>query len=383
MAKYSNTIEYNIITKLNSSGISQLQTQLKQLELSMQKFSNQKLLSERSVSEARTQLQGLSSALTKSFNPSLGMLDLTQFNAQLKESGVSARGLSQAFSLGGAQGQVALNNLTTQIGKFNSGVERTSSAADKMFNTIQNTFRWGLVSSAFSQFMNMIHQSVDYVKDLDESLTQIMLVTDYSRAQMQDYAKSANEAAKALGSTTVEMTNANLVFSQQGYNLEDSDKLAQYSTMLAKASQQDTTATSDQITALMNAYDLDLDSGELKKALDSWAEVANVSAADVAELAGASQKAASSAKNMGVSTDQLNAQIATIESVTRGAPEEIGNGLKTLYSRFSDLKLGETLEDGVDLGKITGTLNKIGVQVMDKMGNMRDVGDIMEDLMTV
>ena len=269
MAKYSNTIEYNIITKLNSSGISQLQTQLKQLELSMQKFSNQKLLSDKSVSEARTQLQGLSSALTKSFNPSLGMLDLTQFNAQLKESGVSARGLSQAFSLGGAQGQVALNNLTTQIGKFNSGVERTSSAADKMFNTIQNTFRWGLVSSAFSQFMNMIHQSVDYVKDLDESLTQIMLVTDYSRAQMQDYAKSANEAAKALGSTTVDMTNANLVFSQQGYNLEDSDKLARYSTKLAKASQQDTATTSDQITAYMNAYNLDLDSGELQKALDS------------------------------------------------------------------------------------------------------------------
>ena len=231
--------------------------------------------------------------------------------------------------------------------------------------------------------MNMIHQSVDYVKDLDSSLTQIMLVTDYSRAQMQEYAKSANEAAKALGNTTTGMTNASLVFAQQGYNIQDSQRLAESSVKLANASQQDTATTSDQITAYMNAYDLDMHTGALNKALDSWAEVANVSAADVAELAGASQKAASSAKAMGVSTDQLNAQIATIESVTRGAPEEIGNGLKTLYARFSDIQMGETVEGGVDLGKVTGTLDKIGVQVMDKMGNMRNVGDIMEDLMGV
>ena len=58
----------------------------------------------------------------------------------------------------------------------------------------------------------------------------------------------------------------------------------------------------------------------LSKALDSWAEVANVSAADVKELATASQKAASTANTVGVNMDQLAAQIATIESVTKDAP---------------------------------------------------------------
>jgi hypothetical protein len=81
--------------------------------------------------------------------------------------------------------------------------------------------------------------------------------------------------------------------------------------------------------------------------------------------------------------DQLAAQIATIETVTREAPENIGNGLKTLYARFSDIKMGETLEDGVDLGKVTSTLDAVGVQVLNAEGNMREVGDIMEDLMDV
>ena len=81
--------------------------------------------------------------------------------------------------------------------------------------------------------------------------------------------------------------------------------------------------------------------------------------------------------------DQLAATIATIETVTREAPENIGNGLKTIYSRLSDIKMGETLEDGVNLGQITSELAKVGVNVLDETGKMRDIGIVMEDLMGV
>ena len=89
------------------------------------------------------------------------------------------------------------------------------------------------------------------------------------------------------------------------------------------------------------------------------------------------------ANTVGVSGEQLAAQIATIESVTREAPEQIGNGLKTLYARFSDISLGKTDEDGVGLGKVTATLEKIGVQVLDQFGDIRSMDDILEDLMVV
>lgn len=117
--------------------------------------------------------------------------------------------------------------------------------------------------------MNAIHQSVQYAKDLDDSLTQIMLVTDYSRDSMNEYAKAANEAAKAVGQTTVGMTNASLIFAQQGYDLNQSQQLATLSAKLANASQQDTAATSDQITAYMNAYGLQNSMDELVQAMDN------------------------------------------------------------------------------------------------------------------
>ena len=81
--------------------------------------------------------------------------------------------------------------------------------------------------------------------------------------------------------------------------------------------------------------------------------------------------------------DQFAAHIAAIEATTREAPENIGNGLKTIYSRIADVKLGKTLEDGVDLGSFAKAIEKVGVQVLDSAGNLRDAGDILEDLMVV
>lgn len=383
MAKYSNTVEYNISTKLDSSGLTKLQTEIQKIELSLQKNANRGLLSSSEVEKARTQLEGLGTALTKAFNPSLGMLDLTKLQSNLKGTEVTAEGLGRAFQLAGTQGEVAFNDLIGQLGRLDTGLAQSNSALDKMFTTFSNTFRWGLVSSFFSNFMNSIHQSVDYVKELDDSLTQIMLVTDYNRDAMNQYAKSANEAAKAVSMTTTGMTNASLVFAQQGYDLNQSQELATLSAKLANASQQDTATTSDQITAYMNAYGLQNSMEELAQQMDNWALIANVSAADVSELAQASQRAASMANTVGVSGEQLAAQIATIESVTREAPEQIGNGLKTLYARFSDISKGGEDEEGVSLGDVTSQLNAIGVQILDQFGNIRNVGDIMEDLMVV
>lgn len=383
ISKYSNTIEYSITTKLDAKGLTQLQNQIREVEASLSRLATKKDSDPFNFGESVQQLQKLNKALSSSFDSSLGMLNISKLKTELKDAGVTANQLGQAFSQGGAQGRIAFNNLLGQIGKIDTGLKRTSTTVDKMFNTISNTVRWGVVSSGFSAMLNSLHQSVDYVKELDDSLTQIMLVTDYSRQQMQEYAKSANEAAKSLGATTVDVTRGSQVFAQQGFDLQQSSQLAELSIKLANASEQDSATTSDQITALMNAYGLEGNISELSQALDSWALVANISAADVQELAKASQKAASSASTVGVSLDQMNAQIATIESVTRDAPEQIGNGLKTLYARMSDISLGETLEDGVGLGEVTSTLQSMGVQVLDQAGQMRNVGDIMEDLMVV
>ena len=65
-------------------------------------------------------------------------------------------------------------------------------------------------------------------------------------------------------------------------------------------------------------------------------------------------KVASMANTAGISIDELNAQIATIVSVTRESPESIGTSLKTIYGRMlmfkTDTKALMEDEDGEVFG---------------------------------
>lgn len=380
MAKYSQTVEYNLRTTLDDSGIARLQSEIRQVQNGIRQLSTMNLLGDTQVAKATKQLDGLSEALKKSYNANLGMLDTRKFAGQVKSLGLSMKELNSAFSMTGMQGQRSFVDLVGRLGKIDTGIQSVSKTTDKLFNTLGNTVRWGVISSGFQTVMNSAHQAVQYMRDLDASLTNIMLVSDYTKDDMREFARYANEAAAALGNTTVAYTDAALIYAQQGYGLEDQKKLADLTLKVSNVTGQESSAVSDQITAVVNGYQLSVQ--EATTAFDKLAEVANVSAADVEELAKAEAKVASTANTLGISQDQLAGQIATIISVTREAPENVGNALKTIYARLGDLKMGETLEDGTSLGNLSGLLDRIGIKVLDSTGEMRNMGDVMEDLMS-
>lgn len=378
MAKYSSSIHYKISTSLDASGITKLQAELNKLEHELTTMSKRDLIGDQAVSEALSDIRRIENALDKAFSPRLGMMNTKTFMSELTKGG---RSLTQIYKSLGPQGTAAFAQMYGQLGKIDTGMKSVSKTTDKMFNTLGNTVRWGVIASGFQYVLNSAHSAVQYMADLDKSLTNIRLVTDESKESMREFAQYANEAAKSLGNTTVAYTDAALIYAQQGYGLSDQKTLANYTLMTANATGQETAEVSEQMTALINGFQLSIE--DVGSALDVMAKVANTSAADLEELATATSKVASTANTLGVTQEQLTAQIATIVSVTREAPENVGNALKTIYARFGDLKLGETLEDGTDLGKVSSTLQKIGVQVLDSSGAMRDMGLIMEDLMAI
>lgn len=216
ISKFSNTVQYNLKTTLDSSGLTKLQAEIRKTQSELSKMQAMSLLDDKRVAKAQAQLEGLQTALNKSFNTKVGMLDMSEFQKNLAKSGTSIRELSSAFVNAGVTGRTSFNSLLGQLGKIDTRMTSLSKSTDKVINTIGNTVRWGVIASGFSSMMNSIHSAVDYVKELDSSLTDIMMVTDYSRQQMNEYAKTANEIAKTLGSTTTEVTQGSTVFAQMG-----------------------------------------------------------------------------------------------------------------------------------------------------------------------
>lgn len=376
ISKFSNTIEYNLRTTLDASGITQLQGQLASINTQLDQMASKKLLSQKEVHAAQGDIQKLGQALSSSLNPQTGLLDLNKFQKQL--NGLSLSQLEQSMSKVGATGQQAFGNMIGQIGRMDTSFKSISSFADKIFNTMGNTVRWGITASIFQTIQNNLYRAVDYVQELDTSLNNIRIVTNASNEDMRNFALYANEAAQAVGASTTSFTNAAQLYAQNGFNEEDYSRLALITQKVANVTQQDTATVSEQITALMEGYHMSID--QVEKSLGGMSVVAAASAADLEELATAEQKVASTANTLGVSQEQLTAQIGTIVSVTRQAPESVGNAMRTLYARIADLQMGETLEDGTSLGELSGTLADIGINVTDAEGNLRNLGDVLEEL---
>ena len=193
---------------------------------------------------------------------------------------------------------------------------------------------------------------------------------------MERFAETANRAAKGLGASTRDYTEAALIFYQQGLNDSQAQKRAEVTLKAANVTGQSTQDVSEQLTAIWNGYKVSNAEAELY--IDKVAAVAADTAADLEELATGMSKVASAANLMGVDIDQLNAQLATVVSVTRQAPESVGVAFKTIFARMGDIKAG--LDDETTLGNYTAKMAELGVNVLDVNGNLRDMGEVIEEI---
>ena len=141
ISKYSNTIEYNLRTTLDRSGLTQLQTELNKVSVQLKEMQSQRLLDPSQVDSSISTINKFKSALNSSFNSKIGMLDMSKFVGQLQESKVSLNSLQNSFALTGNTGKAAFAGVLGQLGKIDTGIKSTSSMVDKIFNTMGNTVK--------------------------------------------------------------------------------------------------------------------------------------------------------------------------------------------------------------------------------------------------
>jgi TP901 family phage tail tape measure protein len=86
------------------------------------------------------------------------------------------------------------------------------------------------------------------------------------------------------------------------------------------------------------------------------------------------------ADTIGLSYEYAASALATITATTRESANTVGTALKTLFSRIQGLKLGETLEDGTELNKYSAALAKVGVDIKDANGELKDMDIILDEV---
>lgn len=373
-------IDFTVGFKSDTQGLQQIKAELNELRKitptmlkeinptwDMSKARSEFMKVEKTINE-------VSKAFDNAFNPQLGIANIQKLNSSLQKIGIDK--IYNQFSSLGTAGTQAFQKIASASLTTNLKLKDTQTILDKIGNTLINSLKWNISSSVVNNFANSIQQAWGYAKHLDSSLNDIRIVTGKSADEMNRFAKQANSAAKRLGASTTDYTEASLIYYQQGLSDEEAAARAETTIKAANITGQSSEAVSEQLTAVWNGYKVSAEETELY--IDKLAAVAATTASDLEELSTGMSKVASAASIMGVDIDQLNAQLATIVSVTREAPESIGTALKTVYARMSDITAG--LDGEVSLDEYTQQMKNMGINVLDTNGNLRDMGDIIEEI---
>ena len=360
---------------VDKSGLNELKSSLVNLQNATKLDVFNVSTTKKELAEIQQSANQVAAALNKSYNAKLGTYNIEAFKKEINATTGGLSALQQQWSKV-ATGERAFRNLANSLTSTNLELKETHSLLDSMGTTLMNTIKWSIASTAVNTVTGSIQKAWSFTKQLDESLTNIMIVTEKSSDQMAAFARQANTAAKALGASTKAYSDAALIYYQQG--LGDDEVISRTNTTLkaANVTGQNAAQVSEQLTAVWNGYKVAAQETELY--VDKLSAVAATTAADLEELSTGMSKVSSAANTMGVDIDQLNAQLATVISVTRQAPESVGTAFKTIFARMGDIEAG--LDTETTLGEYTSKMEAMGFNVLNANNQLRDQGEVIEEI---
>lgn len=364
-----------------SADTSKLSTALKQLESQLNNIATGKISGNfgiEQIREASSAATQLGAHLKAAINVDTGKLDISKFARSLHSSNTTLSSLSASLTRVGPAGQAAFMNIARAITEAEMPLKRSNELMNKLWITMKNTVRWQITSGLLTGFTGAIGDAYRYAEDLNESLNNIRIVTGKSTAEMAQFAKQANRAAKELNTTTTKYTDASLIYYQQGLDDKQVKARTDVTAKFANVSRENLTTSSEYLTAIWNNFAKG--SENLEYFADVIVALGAATASSSQEIATGLNKFAATAETVGLSYEYATSALATVTATTRQSAEVVGTAFKTLFSRIQDLELGKTLDDGTTLGKYSKALDAVGISIKGSNGELRDMDRILDDI---
>lgn len=376
------SFNYDINMNVNKKGLDDLKSSLDAVVSKAKEF--EKAMGSDSgfaepYKEAAVAAQDLKNILNNSWNSKTNQLDFSKVKSQIESAYGSLSSFKTSLSLIGTEGQRAFSTLSTAVLNTQAPIKQTSALLDKMSVTMANTVRFGISSSIFNSLSGSISKAYNYVKKLDTSLNNIRVVSGQSADQMERFALQANAAAATLGSSTLNYTDAALIYFQQGISdVKQIQEMTDITIKMSNVTKDSAEEVSSYMTAIWNNFN------DGSQTLEHYADVITAlgasTASSSAEIADGLEKFASIGETVGLSYEYATSALATVVAQTRQSADTVGTAFKTLFARIEGLKLGDTLDDGTTLNKYSEALNKVGINIKDQFGELKDMDDILDEM---
>ena len=244
-------------------------------------------------------------------------------------------------------------------------------------------FNFGVAHRAIASIRMQIQQLITTLKDLDVAMTNIRIVTGQTNEEATELMKTYNDLASQLGTTTKAIAEASNEWLRQGYTVSESQDLITASTYLSKLGMIDASQATEYLTSLLKGFKLE--ASEAADAVSMLTKLDMEFAASSGDIAEGLSRMATTAQMAGMSLEEAAAAATVIKDVSQKSASSIGESLKTLLSRYGNVKAGsfvdlETGEADESLNDTEKVLNAIGISIRSSSMEFRDFSDALDEL---
>lgn len=294
--------------------------------------------------------------------------------SELRKSGTTAEQIVATLASAGPQFAGSFNIALQTLSQANRQVIQISNRIKEMQRVMVQSIKFTAAQEIQRAFMSAIQASIGWVKDLNEEITNIAIVSGKTGKSLEKVYQTIIDGSRQLRVEAREYAEGALIYYQQGLSDEEVQRRTEVTIQAAKAAGQSVETMSKQLTAIWNTYKMVGD--EQQRAASAGAALAANTAVEFKDIAEAMQIAAAPAEQMGVSYDSLAAIIATVGDATQQSASVIGNAYKTIFSRFQQLTTTGT--DGeVTLNRVSSKLQSLGVEVLNASGKLRELDHVI------
>ena len=254
-------------------------------------------------------------------------------------------------------------------------------------NTITRMFDYTGVYRVLNKLMASFSKIVQLSKELDSTMFNLRVVTGDSREETVGLIGDYRKLADQLGATTVQIANAANEWLRQGYEAQQANELITASTYLSKLGMIESGQATEYLTSMIKGFKLEV--SDAINVVSKLTAVDMEAASSAGDIAAALQNVSTTAQLAGVSLDETIAYATTIIETTQRDASSVGMALRTIMSRYGNVKAGAytkmNLESSSDtdlenLNDIEKVLGKIGISIRSTNTEFRSFSEVLEEL---
>lgn len=288
-----------------------------------------------------------------------------------------------AWSAAIQEGKKNLNELQNTLAKTNSSFLQQQRTLNNF-----NAIKMAIVNfMGFRQTINLVSRGVrealNHIQELDSVMNKISIVTDMSTGDLWNQVGAYSDLAQKYGTSIKGAYEVSQIYYQQGLDTADVMTLTNETLKLAKVSGLDYAQTTDYMTTAIRGFKMEMsDAGTV---VDVYSNLAAHTAVTQEELAVAMSKTASSMEGVGATFKESSAMISTMVAVTRESATNIGTALKSIASRYGEmksdpLKMVDAEGDALSYNKVDTALQSVGITLKTTDGQFRNFTDVIVEL---